>query len=101
MIVLLVTLIDDRMLVGCTHANERDRQVSIYTKSERTVKKYTVANAIDSAERRLNKVRIKGICMNAVSRRDGQEKITLEELNRISDEIYVDSVYHATDSDRF
>lgn len=39
--------------------------------------------------------------MNAVSRRDLQEKITLEELNRISDDIYGDSVYHATDSDRF
>lgn len=74
---------------------------SIFTRSERTEKKYTVGQAVSSAERRLHKVRIRGVCMNAVSRRSLSEAITLEELNRISDAIYDDSVYHATDSDRF
>ncbi|URA06841.1 hypothetical protein QAY90_gp10 [Xanthomonas phage Langgrundblatt2] len=68
---------------------------NVFTRSERTERKYTIGQAVASAERRLNKARIKGVCMNAVSRRSLSEKITLEELNRISDAIYDDSVYYA------
>lgn len=67
---------------------------SIYTRSERTDRKYIVGQAVASAERRLRKAGIKGTCMNAVSKRSLSEKITLEELNRIADKIYDDSVYY-------
>ena len=65
--------------------------MSIYTKSERTVKKYTVQDAVDSAKRRL-----KGIpmCINAVTKMDLDEKITLERLNEIASEIVADSHYY-------
>lgn len=64
--------------------------MSIYTHSERTVKKYTVGQAVASAERRL-----KGtpVCVNAVSGRPLSEAITLEELNEIAEAIYSDSIY--------
>lgn len=67
----------------------------VFTKSERTVRKYTVAQALASAERRLKNAGVKGTCINAISRRSLSDKITLEELNEISDAIYSDSVYHA------
>lgn len=64
---------------------------NIYTKAERTVKKYTVGEAVESAKRAL-----KGIpmCMNAVGDRDLKEKITLEELNNIRQSIIDDSYYY-------
>lgn len=66
---------------------------SIYTRSERTVRKYTVGQAVASAERRLNQAGVKGMCMNAVRAYQRTDSITLEELNRIADAIYDDSVY--------
>lgn len=69
---------------------------SIYTRSERTVQKYTVYQAIESARRRLaEKKWFKGkVCTNAVSGRANSEKITLEELNEIADEIVNDTRYY-------
>lgn len=61
---------------------------SIYTLSERTVKKYTIGQAVDSAKRRLGTSRI---CVNAVRARDYKEKITLQELNEIAEEIVQDT----------
>ena len=61
---------------------------SPFTLSERTDKKYTVGQAVASAKRRLKG---RSYCMNAISGRDLSEKITLEELNRISDAIVDDT----------
>lgn len=66
---------------------------SIYTRSEREDRKYHVGDALASAKRVL-----KGqvpTCTNAISGRDLKEKITLEELNKIADEIVNDSFYYA------
>lgn len=64
--------------------------MTIYTKSEKTVKKYTVGQAVESARRRL-----KGneYCSNCISSRNLTDKITLEELNNISDQIVWDTEY--------
>lgn len=67
--------------------------MSIYTKSERTVKKYTVGEALDSAKRALKSKGIYSVCTNAVYRRDLSEKITLEELNNIKEQIVSDSYF--------
>jgi len=64
----------------------------IYTHSERTVRKYTVYQAMQSAERRLKGV---PMCTNAISGRQHSDKITLKELNEISDALYNDSIYYA------
>ena len=65
---------------------------SIYTRSERTDRKYTVGKAVASAQARLGK----GVpmCMNAIGCRSLSDKITLEEVNRIADEIVGDSHYY-------
>lgn len=61
--------------------------MSIYTHVERTVKKYTIQDAINQA-----KVRISGpICINSVQHVDRSEKITLERLNEIADSIVADT----------
>lgn len=67
---------------------------SIYTKSERTERKYTVHQAVMSVKRRLKDKSI-GICVNALRHRSDDEKITLEELNRLADAIYQDTIYYA------
>lgn len=70
--------------------------MNVYTRSERTVKKYTVHQAYESAKRRCDGKSFakNGICINAISGRAGSEKITLEELNELSDAIYNDTLYH-------
>lgn len=68
--------------------------MSIYTKSERTVKKYTVEQAVNSALVRLNKIGLTQVCTDKIKGRNNDEKITLEELNRISDELYDDTIYY-------
>ena len=69
---------------------------AFYTWSEKNVKKYTVYQAVQSAERSLatNRRFRGGICMNAVSGREMSEKITLRELNRIQEQIRWDSLNH-------
>lgn len=59
-----------------------------YTFSERTVKKYKVAQAVESAKYRRN-----GGALNLDSIRSRQfsDLITLKELNEIADEIVSDS----------
>lgn len=65
-----------------------------YTYSEKTVKKYTVYQAIQSARRTLGE-RFKTFCSNAVTGREESEKITLKELNEIADQIVRDTKYYA------
>lgn len=62
----------------------------IYTKSELTVKKYTVQDAIVSAHKRLRGV---PVCTDKIRYRDRSEMITLAELNQIADDLVGDSHY--------
>ena len=67
-----------------------------FTRSEREDKKYTIADAVASARRRLTADGMKNMCVDAICsprRRDYEEKITLVELNKISDSLYHDSHY--------
>lgn len=66
--------------------------MSIFTKSERTERKYTIGKAVASAQARLGK----GVpmCINALEHRPLDYKITLEELNRIADRLVDDSRYY-------
>ena len=68
--------------------------MSIYTKSERTVKKYTVGEAYESAKRALAQKGYKQVCTNAISKREMAEKITLEELNIIREAIICDTMFY-------
>lgn len=64
--------------------------MSSYTSSEREDKKYTVRQAIASARARYKRP----ICLDSVpASRNLDEKITLEELNQISDAIVSDSAW--------
>lgn len=63
----------------------------IYTHSEQTQKKYTVEDAVNAAGIIL---REKGKAMNRTTQRNLEEKITLVELNNISDDIVQDSLYY-------
>ncbi len=58
-----------------------------YTHAERTVKKYTVADAIDAAKARCTG----SICTDAIQGRALTEPITLVELNHIADSICDDT----------
>lgn len=71
---------------------------AVFTHSERTVLKYTVGGALASAKRRLEQKRCRhAICTNAIGARQLSEKITLVELNRISDRIFDDTMYYRSD----
>ena len=64
--------------------------LEIYTESEKTVKKYTVAQAVDAA-----KILLEGKApINITAIPKSKEKITLKELNEISEKIVEDSLYY-------
>lgn len=60
-----------------------------YTHSELTVRKYTVAQAIESAKRRFKAP----VCVDSVRGRPLDEPITLAELNEIAEQIVSDSCF--------
>ncbi len=62
-----------------------------YTYAERTVKKYTVGDAIDDAAKQYRG----DICLDCIKRRSRDEAITLEERNDIAHNIVNDSTYWA------
>lgn len=66
-----------------------------YTRSERTVKKYTVGQAVASAERVLKSKNItSGMNMTSIGlNADLKEMITLERLNQIADRLVDDTIY--------
>jgi hypothetical protein len=67
-----------------------------FTHEERTVKKYTVADAVKGAEAVLSgKTRRVALCLNVVSKRSSTEAITLVELNDIQAAIVDDSLFNA------
>lgn len=65
------------------------------TPKERTVKCATVEDAVKAALTYLtDKHNLTRVCTNAVSKRDNYEKITLQELNKISQDLIDDTLYH-------
>lgn len=64
---------------------------SIYTRSERTVAKYTVGKAVALAKAQL---RGEPYCANALRNRSLSDLITLEEVNDLADEIVLDTHYY-------
>lgn len=65
-----------------------------YTHSERTVKKYTVGQAVASAERVLKSRKIPTMNMTSIGLNANlKEMITLEKLNQIADKIIFDTIY--------
>ena len=80
-----------------------EEEMTIFTRSEREDRKYTIGQAVASAQRYLNrKCGIEKICVNAVPRHAPYDSpITLVELNRISSTIISDTCYHAVESDYF
>lgn len=57
--------------------------MSIYTYSERTVKKYTFQDAINNANGRINQIRPTGL----ISKHSPKEAITLEQVNQYADQM--------------
>ncbi len=69
-----------------------------YTESETKVAKYTVADAVTAAKTILAQRNIRVYCSNAISGRELREKITLLELNELSQSIVDDTNYYAQKS---
>lgn len=69
-------------------------QWSPFTHSERTELNYAVRDAVASARRRLNKLGIRPMCINALRRYSYDTPITLEKLNELSDELVNETLYH-------
>jgi hypothetical protein len=65
--------------------------MNIYTNNERTQKKYTIADALKFAERRLHSQNIKGICTDVVTGLPYSMPITLEKANELADRMVNDS----------
>ena len=72
----------------------KNEELQMFTHSERTVPKYTVYQALESARRRLEQKRRGAVALNvtAVQGRPDAEKITLMELNRLAEAVYQDSL---------
>lgn len=66
---------------------------NFYTYSEKNDRKYTIYQAWQSARSRLSD-RYQ-LCVNAISGRANGEKITLQELNQLADQMVSDSKYYA------
>lgn len=63
----------------------------IYTEQEQSTKKYTIKAAIDAASFILSEKGVKGINVTSVTQPQ-DTRITLVELNKISDRIVAESV---------
>lgn len=72
----------------------KTEELQMFTHSERTVPKYTVYQALESARRRLEQKCRGAVSLNvtAVQGRPDAEKITLMELNRLAEDVYQDSL---------
>lgn len=65
-----------------------------YTLKEKG-KNWTVKEAVNAAGHVLSAHGRKGICVNSIKGRDLSEKISMEELNQISERIVSDSYHYA------
>lgn len=73
--------------------SKNDPLDNFYTPSEKTVAKYTVYQAVQSAAARL---RGKPVCTDALKGRPNSDKITLQQLNDLADQMVSDSKYWAS-----
>ncbi len=75
------------------HFNKSE-ELQMFTHSERTVPKYTVYQALESARRRIEQKRrgTFGLNVTSVRGRHDSEKITLLELNRLAEDVYQDTM---------
>lgn len=62
---------------------------NFYTHNEKTVKKYSIYRAIQSARKRLNGI---PVCTDVVAGRADSDKITLMELNQLADQMVSDTL---------
>lgn len=68
---------------------------SIFTLSERTEKKYTIQDAMDAARALLkDKYRCHSLCINSISHRDLQEKITMLTVNELVVRLVDDTLFY-------
>lgn len=65
--------------------------MDIFTEREKTVKRFTVKDAINNAKMRLELAGKSGMCMDAIKYIGEDKMITLVELNDISDSIVYDT----------
>jgi hypothetical protein len=65
----------------------------MFTYRERTVKNMTVAIAIANAKSVLKEKGVIAYCSNAVSGRDLNENITMEEASKLTEQIVDDTLY--------
>lgn len=66
----------------------------VYTHRERTVANHSVGEALESAKRRLIEHGFRGhCCTNAISGMALDEKITLEKLNKLAEQMVDESLY--------
>lgn len=72
----------------------KTEELQMFTHSERTVPKYTVYQALESARRRVEQKRRGAVALDvtSVQGRLDSEKITLMELNRIAEDVYQDTM---------
>jgi hypothetical protein len=68
--------------------------MSIFTFSERTVKNKTVSQAVSQATEVLKSKGVNTLCTNKVLKRDYNEKITVQELSNLTDDLICDTLYH-------
>jgi hypothetical protein len=66
----------------------------MFTHREKTVKNKTVADAIAAAKSVLKERGITKYCINAVSRRDTNEQITVEEMSNLVEKIVDDTHFY-------
>lgn len=65
--------------------------MNIYTVKERTELNYTVGKAVKLAEYRLKTTKI---CVNVIQGMNLSDKITLEQMNQLADQIVEDTDYY-------
>lgn len=67
----------------------------IYTHKEKTVKDKTTSDAVSAARFILaDRYKINNICTNAISHLDEMDKLTIEQMNELTDQIVDDSKYY-------
>lgn len=70
--------------------------IKLYTYSERTVKKYTIKDAINVAKQYLAEKGVSKLCVTPLTNFREDEKITLEQLNEWVDKLVFESTTYAT-----
>jgi hypothetical protein len=67
----------------------------MFTRTEKTKKTYTIADAVKAAEAILSSKRISQLNMTSIAKRDRGEAITLAEVNVLADALVSDTLFYA------